>query len=119
MDLMSNQFSEMINTTLEQVQEVNDQKDVGELSERFEQAMMTPHGSEGIEGGLIESISEMKNTIDSAKIELHETLKIAGNDPAMLMQTQFDLMRVTFQQELIAKTVGKTTQNAETILKAQ
>ncbi len=119
MDLMSNQFSETIQTTLEQVQEAQDKEDVGQLSERFEQAMMTPQAGEGIGGGLIESISEMKNSIDSAKVDLRKTLEAAGDNPAMLMQTQFELMRVTFQQELIAKTVGKTTQNAETILKAQ
>ena len=53
MDLMSNQFSETIQTTLEQVQEVQDKGDVGQLSERFEQAMMTPQAGEGIGGGII------------------------------------------------------------------
>ncbi len=35
------------------------------------------------------------------------------------MQMQWSLMRITMQEELIAKTVGKMSQNVETLLKTQ
>ena len=46
-------------------------------------------------------------------------LSTPGDDPNSLMQMQWSLMRITMQEELIAKTVGKMSQNVETLLKTQ
>ncbi len=42
-----------------------------------------------------------------------------GDDPNSLMQMQWSLMRITMQEELIAKTVGRMSQNVETLMKTQ
>jgi type III secretion system YscI/HrpB-like protein len=36
-----------------------------------------------------------------------------------LMQLQMDLMRVMFQEDLLGKIVGRTTQNVDSLLKGQ
>ncbi|MFN1531789.1 type III secretion system inner rod subunit SctI [Vibrio jasicida] len=119
--MINTQYTEVMQTNLEQVQDAQAQDAQAQdgLSERFEQAMLAPEGNNGLEGGLLENISELKNTIDNAKSSLTDSMKMVGDDPAQLLQMQWALTRITFQEELIAKTVGKTTQNVETLLKAQ
>ncbi|EGQ8058367.1 SctI family type III secretion system inner rod subunit VscI [Vibrio parahaemolyticus] len=114
--MINTQYTEVMQTNLEKLQDA--QVEDG-LSERFEQAMSIPEGNNGLEGGLLENISELKNTIDNAKSSLQDSMKMVGDDPAQLLQMQWALTRIMFQEELIAKTVGKTTQNVETLLKAQ
>ena len=89
-----------------------------EVNSSFEQALLR-ESRQGLEGGLLESISELKSNIDSAKSALQDNVLAIGDDPAKLLEMQWALTRITFQEELIAKTVGKTTQNIETLLKAQ
>ncbi|EDP58967.1 type III secretion system inner rod subunit SctI [Vibrio sp. AND4] len=114
--MINTQYTEVIQTNLEQLQDAQPQDG---LSERFDQAMSASEGNNGLEGGFLENISELKNTIDTAKSTLTDSMKVVGDNPAELLQMQWALTRITFQEELIAKTVGKTTQNVETLLKAQ
>jgi type III secretion protein I len=114
--MINTQYTELVETSLEQIQD--GQIEEG-LSERFEQAMFSPESSDGLESGILENISEIKSSIDGAKSSLQTSMQSIGDNPAKLMEMQWALTRITFQEELIAKTVGKTTQNIETLLKAQ
>ena len=114
--MIDSPFTEVMQTSLEQIQDAHADE---ALTERFEQAMSRPEASDGVEDGLVKSISELKHDLDSAKRDLKDNMQLVGNDPAQLMQMQWALTRITFQEELIAKTVGKTVQNIETLVKAQ
>ncbi|MCV5687612.1 SctI family type III secretion system inner rod subunit VscI, partial [Escherichia coli] len=57
--MINTQYTEVMQTNLEKLQDA--QVEDG-LSERFEQAMSIPEGNNGLEGGLLENISELKNT---------------------------------------------------------
>lgn len=83
----------------------------------FEQAMSAP--SQGIGGSLLGEQGEIKQQFVEAKESLRAELSTPGDDPNSLMQMQWALMRITMQEELIAKTVGKMSQNVETLLKTQ
>lgn len=83
----------------------------------FEQAMGT--SSQGIGGSLLGELGEIKQQFVEAKESLKAELSTPGDDPNSLMQMQWSLMRITMQEELIAKTVGKMSQNVETLLKTQ
>ncbi|HAU4896059.1 TPA: EscI/YscI/HrpB family type III secretion system inner rod protein, partial [Aeromonas hydrophila] len=61
----------------------------------------------------------IKQQFVEAKESLRAELSTPGDDPNSLMQMQWALMRITMQEELIAKTVGKMSQNVETLLKTQ
>ncbi|BCS51184.1 type III secretion system inner rod subunit SctI [Aeromonas jandaei] len=83
----------------------------------FEQAM--GGSAQGIGGTLLGEIGEIKQQFVEAKQSLQAELATPGDDPNSLMQMQWSLMRITMQEELIAKTVGKMSQNVETLLKTQ
>ncbi|MGN4980695.1 type III secretion system inner rod subunit SctI [Aeromonas dhakensis] len=83
----------------------------------FEQAMSSP--SQGIGGSLLGELGEIRQQFVEAKESLRAELSTPGDDPNSLMQMQWSLMRITMQEELIAKTVGKMSQNVETLLKTQ
>ncbi|MFM5521627.1 type III secretion system inner rod subunit SctI [Aeromonas jandaei] len=83
----------------------------------FEQAM--GGSTQGIGGTLLGEIGEIKQQFVEAKQSLQAELATPGDDPNSLMQMQWSLMRITMQEELIAKTVGKMSQNVETLLKTQ
>jgi type III secretion protein I len=84
---------------------------------RFEASMS--EGGGGLGDSLLNRLSELKNDFSSAKQNLENQMASPGDDPASLMQMQWSLMRITMQEELIAKTVGKMSQNVETLLKTQ
>ena len=83
----------------------------------FEQAMGS--SSQGLGGSLLGELGELKQQFTDAKQSLQAELATPGDDPNSLMQMQWSLMRITMQEELIAKTVGKMSQNVETLLKTQ
>lgn len=83
----------------------------------FEQAM--GGSSQGLGGSLLGELGELKQQFVEAKQSLQAELATPGDDPNSLMQMQWSLMRITMQEELIAKTVGKMSQNVETLLKTQ
>ncbi|WP_038172609.1 type III secretion system inner rod subunit SctI [Vibrio pacinii] len=114
--IIDSSYRSGIQTSLEEVQDAQIED---ELKERFEQAMSVVESDAGLEGGLLENISELKSNIDNAKSALQDNMQMIGDNPAKLLEMQWALTRITFQEELIAKTVGKTTQNVETLLKAQ
>ncbi|MNF10301.1 Yop proteins translocation protein I [compost metagenome] len=61
----------------------------------------------------------MKERFDRAKEELKVSLSTTQDDPSALLQMQWSLMRITLQEEMIAKTTMRLTQNVETLMKAQ
>ncbi|MGR6748976.1 SctI family type III secretion system inner rod subunit AscI [Aeromonas veronii] len=83
----------------------------------FEQAMGST--SQGMGSSLLGELGELKQQFVEAKQSLQAELATPGDDPNSLMQMQWSLMRITMQEELIAKTVGKMSQNVETLLKTQ
>ena len=70
-------------------------------------------------GGLLSEIGQIKEQFTQAKRELEVRLATPGDNPASLMQMQWSLMRITMQEELLAKTVGRMSQSVETLLKTQ
>ncbi|MFQ1842230.1 SctI family type III secretion system inner rod subunit AscI [Aeromonas veronii] len=83
----------------------------------FEQAMGST--SQGMGSSLLGELGALKQQFVEAKQNLQAELATPGDDPNSLMQMQWSLMRITMQEELIAKTVGKMSQNVETLLKTQ
>lgn len=84
---------------------------------RFDAAMSDD--GRGLGDSLLSGLSDLKRDFTSAKEELKAQMATPGDDPASLMQMQWSLMRITMQEELIAKTVGKMSQNVETLMKTQ
>ncbi len=83
----------------------------------FEQAMSRAPGNLGAD--LLNELGEIKAQFTEAKQDLEVRLSTPADDPNSLMEMQWALMRITMQEELIAKTVGKMSQNVETLLKTQ
>lgn len=83
---------------------------------QFERAM---GGSGNLGGGLLNELGQIKEQFTQAKRELEVRLATPSDNPASLMQMQWALMRITLQEELLAKTVGKMSQSVETLLKTQ
>ncbi|MDF5923050.1 type III secretion system inner rod subunit SctI [Pseudomonas aeruginosa] len=82
----------------------------------FERAM---GGAGSLGGDLLSELGQIKERFSQAKQELQVELSTPGDDPNRLMQMQWSLMRITMQEELIAKTVGRMSQNVETLMKTQ
>ncbi len=80
----------------------------------FERAM---GGAGSLGGDLLSELGQIKERFSQAKQELQVELSTPGDDPNSLMQ--WSLMRITMQEELIAKTVGRMSQNVETLMKTQ
>ncbi|MCR3852447.1 type III secretion system inner rod subunit SctI [Pseudomonas aeruginosa] len=70
-------------------------------------------------GDLLSELGQIRERFSQAKQELQVELSTPGDDPNSLMQMQWSLMRITMQEELIAKTVGRMSQNVETLMKTQ
>lgn len=84
----------------------------------FERAM---GGAGSLGGDLLSELGQIRERFSQAKQELQVELSTPGDDPnsLMQMQMQWSLMRITMQEELIAKTVGRMSQNVETLMKTQ
>ncbi|WP_323834799.1 type III secretion system inner rod subunit SctI [Photorhabdus africana] len=108
------QISETLITSLD---ELNTHQASAENIASFEHAMSNQ--DQGIESNLINELGQLKQQFTQAKQELETQLAVPGSDPNSLMQMQWSLMRITLQEELIAKTVGRLNQNIETLMKAQ
>ncbi|HGJ5856931.1 type III secretion system inner rod subunit SctI [Arsenophonus nasoniae] len=74
----------------------------------------TTHGD-----SFIDQIETVRRNMSQAKSEFQQNINNEELSPQKLMQVQWSLMRITLQEELIAKTAGKVTQSMETLLKAQ
>ena len=80
---------------------------------------MSGDGSGGMGADILNELGRIKEQFTGAKKELQNSLSVAADDPNKIMELQYSLMRINLQQELIAKTVGRLTQNVETLMKAQ
>ncbi|NNA67887.1 type III secretion system inner rod subunit SctI [Pseudomonas gessardii] len=92
------------------------QANAGQVTD-FEREM--GKGGESLGGNLLNEIGQIKERFSQAKHELEVELSTPGDDPGSLMQMQWSLMRISMQEELIAKTVGRMSQNVETLMKTQ
>ncbi|AWK43400.1 EscI/YscI/HrpB family type III secretion system inner rod protein [Photorhabdus laumondii subsp. laumondii] len=108
------QISETLITSLD---ELNTHQASAENIASFEHAMSNQ--DQGIENNLINELGQLRQQLTQAKQDLETQLAVSGSDPNSLMQMQWSLMRITLQEELIAKTVGRLNQNIETLMKAQ
>ncbi|MEE1879844.1 type III secretion system inner rod subunit SctI [Pseudomonas soli] len=83
----------------------------------FEQALSNSAGS--LEEGVLHKIAQFGQQHAEARQGAHASLVSGVGDPVALMDAHWALMRTNLQVELIAKGVGRTTQNIETLMKAQ
>lgn len=75
---------------------------------------------EGLSAQFLEALGEMKAEVSSRADNVELSLSnLTDLSPQKLLQVQMELMQVTLQQELISKGVTKTTQNVESLIKAQ
>ncbi|OCQ54590.1 Yop proteins translocation protein I [Photorhabdus australis subsp. thailandensis] len=104
-------------TLITNLDELNKLQASAENIARFEHAMSNQE--QGLGNDLINELGQIRQQLTQAKQELETQLAVPGSDPNSLMQMQWSLMRITLQEELIAKTVGRLNQNVETLMKAQ
>lgn len=75
---------------------------------------------EGLGAEFKETLSEVKTDISTKVSSIGESISSLENvTPSQLLKLQLELTQVTLQQELISKGVTKTTQNVDTLIKAQ
>lgn len=75
---------------------------------------------DGLGSQLLDALGETKKNVNEKSLSIEETLKRVDNlSPGELLKVQFELAEITLQQELISKGVTKSTQNVDTLLKAQ
>ncbi|WP_444917385.1 type III secretion system inner rod subunit SctI [Microbulbifer sp. JMSA003] len=64
-------------------------------------------------------ISDTKEEIGAKTTEIESALSVDEIAPVDLLRLQFEIAEITIQQELISKGISKSTQNVDTLLKAQ
>ena len=75
---------------------------------------------DGLGAQLLDALGDTKKSVNEKSLSIEETLsRVDSLSPAELLKVQFELAEVTLQQELISKGVTKSTQNVDTLLKAQ
>ncbi|QXH58425.1 type III secretion system inner rod subunit SctI [Pseudomonas maumuensis] len=90
--------------------------DAGQVAE-FEQALASTGGNSG--EGVLHTLGQLSQQHVEARQAAHANLVSGTGDPVALMEAHWALIRTNLQVELIAKGVGRTTQNIETLMKAQ
>lgn len=89
-----------------------------QLVAQFEHALAS--GAPSQAGGVLNTISDVTAQISQAKQSLRAKMTLPGDiSPSTLMEMQYQLMQINLQEELIAKGVGRLTQNVETLMKMQ
>ncbi|MBV4507924.1 type III secretion system inner rod subunit SctI [Pseudomonas sp. BW13M1] len=83
----------------------------------FEQALSG--AADSPEDGLLHQVGLLRQQHAEARQGAHANLVSGTGDPVALMDAHWALIRSNLQVELIAKGVGRTTQNIETLMKAQ
>lgn len=106
------QADEVIITTLEELGPV---EPTTEQIMRFDAAMS--EDTQGLGHSLLKEVSDIQKTFKTAKSDLHTKLAVSVDNPNDLMLMQWSLIRITIQEELIAKTAGRMSQNVETLSK--
>lgn len=64
-------------------------------------------------------LSNTKQEINEKTTNIESSLKVEEITPMDLIRLQYEIAEITIQQELISKGVSKSTQNVDTLLKAQ
>ncbi|WP_144393340.1 type III secretion system inner rod subunit SctI [Pleionea sediminis] len=67
----------------------------------------------------LKMLGDTKQHIGEKSAEIQEALTVEHISPAELLKVQYELAEIAIQQELISKGVSKSTQNVDTLLKAQ
>jgi len=89
-----------------------------QLVEHFDRLMAG--GGEAGNVSPLHSISEVASKISRSKQDI--LARLSGPEelsPAELLQLQYKLTQINLYQEMVAKTVGRLTQNVETMMKTQ
>lgn len=87
----------------------------------FEQAFADTgdsSSSNNIGQGLVEKAGELRESYNS-KVEAINESMMNVTSPAELLKLNWQISSLTLQQDLLAKTAGKSNQNLETLLKMQ
>ena len=75
---------------------------------------------QGLSEQFMQTLGEVKAEVSEKSHQIELNLdQLDDLSPQRLLQVQIELMQVTLQQELISKGVSKTTQNVDTLIKAQ
>ena len=112
---ISSVMAEVANIAVEDASGISaDQNDIA----NFEQAMSGGE-SNGLGSTLVDQFFDLKKEYNTSIETIHDQVSGGIDNPAELMKVQFELAKVSLQQEMIAKGAGKTTQNIETLIKAQ
>ncbi|WP_263079054.1 type III secretion system inner rod subunit SctI [Endozoicomonas sp. Mp262] len=85
--------------------------------EQFEQAFAGNHG-DSLGQDVIEGLGDIRESYNQ-KVESITQSASELSSPAEMLQLQFQVSSLTLQQDLLAKTAGKSNQNLETLLKMQ
>lgn len=110
----------VIETSLESLNsQMPDKHLVGEFERALQPSMRAHDQGHGQGAGLLQQVGQVKEQFTEAKRSITDALSKNVDDPATLLELQWSLTRINLQEELIAKTVGRTTQNIETLMKAQ
>jgi len=64
-------------------------------------------------------LSDTKQEISEKTSKIESSLNVEEITPVDLIRLQFEIAEITIQQELMSKGVSKSTQNVDTLLKAQ
>ena len=75
---------------------------------------------DGLGAQLLDALGDTKKSVSETSLSIEQTLARVDNlSPGELLKVQFELAEITLQQELISKGVTKSTQNVDSLLKAQ
>ena len=114
--MLDSNFTQTLNTSIEEIQD-SQMADPNAVND-FEQAMQQ-NVDNGLGESALEYLVDMKKQISGTAESLKTAMTSSIGSPAALMEIQWALTKITMQEELIAKTAGKTSQNVETLMKAQ
>ena len=68
---------------------------------------------------ILDSMEKLKSSHDNQVEAINQSLKVENISTQDILLLQLDLAKLHIQEELMAKTASKSTQNIDTLLKAQ
>jgi type III secretion protein I len=75
---------------------------------------------DGVGAQFLDALGDAKQNISERASNIESSLQSSeAMTPGELMKIQVELAQLTLEQELISKGVSKTTQNVDTLIKAQ
>ena len=94
-------------------------KGLDEAAAEFENAFAgAAGGGESLGQSIVQQAGDLRESYNS-KVEAINKSAVDVTNPADMLQIQWQISSLTLQQDLLAKTAGKSNQNLETLLKMQ